>query len=65
MTMEIKIGVSREVLTDQSEVFNAIISQDGKIVLKLHAVSELDAHTLADSFIESIGKHTVDTAVWS
>lgn len=61
--MRIKIGTSREVLTDRSEVFNVIISQDGKIALKLHAVSELDAHTIADSLVELIGTHTVDE-VW-
>lgn len=64
MTDRIKIGTSREVLTDRSEVFNVVISEGGRIALTLHAVSELDAHTLADALVELFGKHTVDE-IWS
>jgi hypothetical protein len=55
-----RIRVDRQRLTDGSEVFDVVlISHDTRI--NLGAVTERDAHELADTLIEAITTHTNET----
>ena len=52
----IKITVTKSTLSDGSEVFG--VDFDGVVI---SAVTELDAHHLADEFTEAILRHTNET----
>lgn len=56
-TPDVIIFVVPEILSDGSKVFNIHIGD-----VKLHAVTEDDAGTLAENFAELIEDHTNDTA---
>lgn len=60
-----RIQVQRKVLTDRSEVFDVVVyDTEIKAALRLEAVTERDAHELADGLADLLRKHTNEN-IWT
>lgn len=58
--MSVRLSIHEQVLTDGSKVYDVLISNEHREVIRLPAFTERDAHDLLEKLETAIGAHTTE-----